>query len=474
MKIHMIALAAAAALVGSAQAAQPTATEAAAAPFQITIHGSSALQNLVEGMVAQNCAVAADLSIWRSKAQAWFGGSADTKDGASANIYSCVMKVGNDFGATYDNQLVTITKREAGGSSAGVFPVGKPSAVAALGTNGLNALKTMNIATCDATANTVTPATGPVYGQCTGEIALTNGPDMGISDEEPAVFNTTINRTSAFGTLTVSDSDFQSPPVAFVQTVMGLAVNDKLYADLQADQGTSGVPSVSSIGFANLWTQSYDTSNAWNVLCKDPLNCSALGLANTHINLAVRAIGSGTRAAAGLYFNNTPSGKSAKQWATGSTTNSFSSAVDSLRSTFNASSSGNVIGALDACGDGTAASPKYCVGILGLEQNLTGKKVKFVNVDNSAPALARFGEYGIVYESTYQVNKLASPAAQALAVAFGGAAAKPVNINQAFGGSGVLALPAACGAFPYSGTEAIVCSRVTRNGSSNNTLAIAK
>ena len=464
MKLHVIALAAVAAFAGSAHAVKPTAAEAAAAPFQLNIHGSSALQKLVEGMVSQNCNVPADLAVWRSAKQTWFGSTtADTADGASANIYSCVMKAGNDFGATYDNQLVTITKREAGGSSQGVFPVGKPASVPA------NNLLSMSIASCDATADT---QAGGTYGLCTGQTTL--APDMGLSDEEPAVFNTSINRASAFGTLTVADTDFDAPPVAFAQAVMGVVVNDKLYADLQADQGTAGVPSVPSVAFANLWASSYNPASAWNVLCKDPTSCTALTLVNTHINLAVRAIGSGTRAAAGLYFNNTPSGKATKQWAIGSSVNAFSAAVDGGRSVFNASSGGNVVGALDTCGDGTAASPRYCIGILGREVDLTGKKVKFVNVDNSAPDGAKFGQYGIVYEATYQINKNASVAAKALAAAFGTAAAKPVNINQAFNGLGVLALPSACGTFPYAGVEASVCSRVTRSGNSNNTLSVVK
>lgn len=464
MKLHVIALAAAAAFAGSAHAVKPTAAQAAAAPFQLNIHGSSALQKLIEGMVSQNCDVPADFAIWRSAKQGWFGSTtADTADGASANIYSCVMKAGNDFGSTYDNQLVTITKREAGGSSQGVFPVGKPASVPAAN------LRSMNIATCDATADT--QASG-AYGLCTGEVTL--APDMGVSDQEPAVYNTAINRATAFNPLTVVDADFETPPVAFAQAVMGVVVNDKLYADLQADQGTSGVPSVSSVGFANLWSSGYTTSIGWSPLCKDPLSCSALTLANTNINLAVRAIGSGTRAAAGLFFNNTPSGKVVKQWATGSATNSFSGAVTGGRSVFNASSGGNVVGALDTCGDASAASPRYCIGIVGREVDLTGKKAKFVNIDNSAPDGAKFGQYGIVYEATYQINKNASVAAKALATAFGSAAAKPVNINQAFNGLGVLALPSACGTFPYTGVEAVVCSRVSRFGNSNNTLAIVK
>ena len=110
MKLHVIALAAAAAFAGSAHAAKPTAAQAAAAPFQLNIHGSSALQKLVEGMISQNCDVPADFAIWRSAKQTWFGStSADTADGASANIYSCVLKAGNDFGnlrqpARHDHQ----------------------------------------------------------------------------------------------------------------------------------------------------------------------------------------------------------------------------------------------------------------------------------------------------------------------------------------------------------------------------------
>jgi len=468
MKLHIIALAAVSAFAGSAYAAKPTAIEAAGATYQLNIHGSSAMQKLVEGMIKQNCLNQSDFAVWRSAKQTWFGSTtADTADGASANIYSCVMAPGNDFGSLYDNQLVTIYKREAGGSSQGVYPVAKRALVAA------NNQKSMLFSACDATADT---QAGGTYGLCTGE--STALPDMGISDQEPAVYSTSINRATAFpSTLIVNETaEFEGgAAVPFALAVMGIVVNDKLYSDLQADQGTTGVPSVSSVGFANLWSSSYNPAFGWSPLCKDPYNCSALTLANTNINLAVRAIGSGTRAAAGLFMNNTPSGKVSKQWATGSTTNTFSAAVTGGRSVFNASSGGNVVGALDTCGDGTAASPRYCIGILGRETDLTGKKVKFVNVDNSAPDNAKIGGYGIAYEATMQISSAALPLAKALGAAFVSAASKPVNINQAFNGLGVLALPGACGpTFPFAGVEAIVCSRVTRSGNSNNTLSITK
>ena len=66
MKFHLIALAAAAAFVGNAEAAKLTAAQAAAATNILYIGGSSALQKLVEGMVAQNCDTNG-MSTWRSK-----------------------------------------------------------------------------------------------------------------------------------------------------------------------------------------------------------------------------------------------------------------------------------------------------------------------------------------------------------------------------------------------------------------------
>jgi hypothetical protein len=472
MKLHIISLAAVAAFAGSAHAAKPTAAQAAAAAFELNIHGSSAFRKLVERLVAKNCDVPADLAIWRSARQPWFGSSTESFDGDSANIYSCVMNYRNDFGSTYDNQLVTINFRVAGDSTQGVFPVGKPASVPAAN------LRSMNIATCDYFADTQDGSDGPdglygPYGLCTGE--KTQAPDMGLSEQEPAVYNSVINRDLAFRGLTVVDADFESPPIPFVQLVTGVVVNDKLYTDLQADQGTTGVPSVSSVGFANLWSIGYNPALGWSPLCKDPYNCSALTLANTNINLAVRAIGSGTRAAAGLFFNNTPFGKVTKQWATGSSLNTFSAAVTGGRSVFNASRDRWVVAALDTCGDATAASPRYCIGILGLDTDLIGTRVKFVNVDNSALAGAKLGQYRIVYEGTYQISRNASAASKELAFRFGAAAGMPWNIYEASNGRGtMLALPGSCHTFPYAEKEAVVCSRVSRGGYSTNNLMIVK
>ena len=466
MKRNLLALAAIVAIAGSAQAAPLDRAGAAAATNKLFISGSSALQKLVEGMVSQNCN-SDGMTIWRSAAgQTWAGGTAaDTTAGASHNIYACTLKVGNDFGAAFDNQTILVVKREAGGSGQGVFPIGK----------GLNQLlMNINNAGCDAA-----PPVAPAFGTCSGPSAsseISVQGDMGISDAEPAVFNATFNKAAAFAAFNVVDADFNAPPTPIGQAVMGLAVNGKLFDDLQADQVATGlipaggVPSITAAGFGSLVTSSYDTSLAWSPL----FSPSFVGLKDSHVNVAFRAVGSGTRASAGLFFNNYPSGIVPKNFAGGSTTNTFSGAVDGLRSVFNASSSGNVIGAIDGCG-----AAKYCVGILGLEQNIAGKDVKFVRVDGNLPANARLGQYGVVYESTYQVNKTGAngAAGRTLADAFGGAMSLPANINSAFAGQGFLALPGKCsGGFTswVAAPESVVCSRVTRNGNSSNTLTVSK
>ncbi len=467
MKRNLLALAAIAAIASGAQAAPLDRTGAAAATNKLFISGSSALQKLVEGMIVQNCDVDG-VSIWRSKSgQTWAGSSTnDSTDGASHNIYACTLKVGNDFGAAYDSQTILVVKREAGGSGQGVFPIGK----------GLNQLL-MNIgnASCDLNANTVVPALPALpYGVCQGPSAsseISVQADMGISDVEPNVFNSGNNKASAFAPFTSNDADFFSTPVPVGQAVMGLIVNGALYSALQADQGTAGVPSISATAFSSLMTGSYPTAEAWTPLFSAG---SAAALKNTHINIAFRAIGSGTRASAGLYFNNTPSGKVNKNFATGVTTNTFNGLVDGGRSVFNASSSGNVIGAVDGCG-----AARYCVGILGLEQNIAGKDAQFVRVDGNLPANAKLGQYGVVYESTTQISKTGvnGAAGQALAGAFTTAVSKPVNINFAFSTGGFLALPGACSGTSFStwvGDEAAVCSRMTRFGNSNNVLTIVK
>ena len=473
MKFHLIALAAAAAFVGNAEAAKLTATQAAAATNILYIGGSSALQKLVEGMVSQNCDIDG-LSTWRSKGPTgtkWFGASAvDGGDGASVNAYACTLKAGNDFGVAYDGQTILVVKREAGGSSQGVFPVGKPGS-----TTGVLA-QSINVALCDATATTVNTGASNEFGYCDAATStITRLPDMGISDVEPAIFNASINKPSAFSSLSVVDTDFEVAPTPFAQAVIGLVVNTTLYNDMQADQGLSGsqVPSFGQVAFANLWSGAYDVTQYWTPLLTTG-SASALPLAKTQINIVGRSIGSGTRAAVGLFFNNSPSNKSGKQWA-GSNSTPTAGTATGLRSVTSASSSGNVIAQVEACG----ATSKYCVGILGYEQ-VPSANVKFVNVEGQSAANARFGQYPVVYEATYQINKTApgGAAAKALATAFGSAMAKPDNIFAAFNGNGVLALPQNCSGLAYtdwtSAAEKAVCSRVTRGGNSTLVLSVTK
>ena len=472
MKFHLIALAAAAAFVGNVEAAKLTAAQAAAATNVLYIGGSSALQKLVEGMVSQNCD-SNGLSTWRSKGPTgtkWFGSTTfDGADGASVNAYACTLKTGSDFPA-YDGQTILVVKREAGGSSQGVFPVGKPAS-----TTGVLA-QSVNVALCDATPDTVLTGTAAEYGYCDAATStITRLPDMGISDVEPAIFNASINKPSAFSALSVVDTDFETAPTPFAQAVIGLVVNTTLYNAMQADQGLSGsqVPSFGQGAFSNVWGSAYDVTQYWTPLLT-PGSLSPLPLANTQVNIVGRSIGSGTRAAVGLFFNNSPSNKSGKQWA-GANTNATAGTATGLRSVTSASSSGNVIAQVEACG----ATSKYCVGILGLEQ-VPSANVKFVNIEGQSPTNARFGQYPVVYEATYQINKTApgGAAAKSLAVAFGTAMAKPDNIFAAFNGNGVLALPANCSGAVYtdwtSAAEKAVCSRVTRFGNSTNVLSIVK
>lgn len=464
MKRTLISAASIMLLAGAAQAAPLTATQAAAAQYKLYIAGSSAVKNLIEGMVSQNCD-SSGMSIWRSKkGQAWAGSSsADSSDGSSHNIYACTLASGNDFGLAAGS-TVLVVKRDAGGSAQGVFPIAKNLAQLM-----------MNIATCDANANTVTPASGPAYGVCTGEVSVKA--DMGISDVEPTIFNASFNKASAFAAYSVANSDFLAAPTVFAQAVMGLVVNGKLYSDLQADQGltaSNGVPSIAAPSFFSMMNSNYDTSQAWNPLFSSPTSAAAT-LINTHVNVAFRGVGSGTRTSAGLYFNNYPTGKVANDFAGQTSPTTFSNAADGGISILNASSSGNVISAVDGCGAAT-----YCMGILGLEQNLSGKDVKFVKVDGNSPANARLGQYGVVYESTYQVAKTGNQngaAGQSFANLFGTAMAQPKNIYAAFNGNGYLALGQNCPAAGFTGwvnpPESVVCSRVTRNGNSFNPLLIS-
>ena len=446
MKFRYLAIAAAcAAIAGQAHAATGvmTAAQANAAQLKLFISGSSALQKVIEGVLTQNCAT--DKVQFKSQ----YGSAAapsDTTNGNSHNIYACTL-TGNDFGTANVGKTIMLVKREAGGSAYGVFPVAANTVV-----------PFMDISTCSDAAAT-----------CTGLVSVK--PDAGVSDLEPAAFNSAVNRPVAFGTQTVVASQFASSG-AVAEQVFGLVVNANLYAALLADQGltTPSVPSVSSAAFTSLYIAGAGQSGlGWAPLLSS-------GNVTSQVNICARALGSGTRASAQLQFLQSPSNIFPLSFANPAVDNSTGAVkgavADSAYFVSEESSSGNVI----ACVQAANATGAYSIGMVSVDRDMsTYAGAYIVKLDNQTAnsSAAKNGQYPWVFEAFYNVNKTAPNLA--IAKAFGTAFALPININaiSAAAKNGVMATPENCQG-DGSAAEVAVCSRVSRNQDSRQPLVFIR
>jgi hypothetical protein len=443
MKFRFVAIAAACAAI-SGQANALTVAQSQAAQLKLFISGSSALQRVIEGILTQNCG-AGTLTQFRGLSTSAAGGTNDTSNGQSNNIYSCTI-TGSDFGAANVGKTIMLVKREAGGSAQGVFPVASNANV-----------NFMDISTCTDGANT-----------CTGLVATK--PDAGVSDLEPTAFNNSVNRPTAFNGQSVTNSQYATgTPRAVAEQVFGLVVNDQLYADLQTDQGlaSTDVPSVSSSAFTSLYSGGYLGSGlGWTPLLTNNTGTRL----QSQINICSRGLGSGTRATAQIHFLQSPNNVVPVAFgvpvventatAIGSTTGAYFISEES--------SSGNVVSCVNKAN--AAAVNGYAIGLVSADRDLTGTGAKFVKLDNQLPSssVAKIGKYQWVFEAFYQVNKLAPNLA--IAQAFGTAFANPANIAAITATgvlNGIMATPENCAA--ASSTSA-VCSRVSRNQDSRTPL----
>ena len=313
MKLHHLAIAAVAAVSGQAYAADLQPNDAA---FKLYVSGSSAIAPVLAGIFTQNCG--ADLVQYKSQAAA-FG---DSADGASHNVYVCTV-TGSDFGAAYVGKVVAVWKRDAAGSAQGIFPVATNTPITFLDTT-----------TCTSRV-------------CTGTISV--APDAGISDLETSQFNTDYNRPAAFTGQTTATSDFGSTqPVAAI--VFGLIVNNRLYTQLQTDQATSGIPTVSSAAFYSLYSAGWNNKGWGPVTRTNPTN---------QVNICSRAVGSGTRATAQIQFTQLPNNIFATEFAAPSSNTPGATRGGNLANAIfisEESSSGNVVSCVESAETGFVCS----------------------------------------------------------------------------------------------------------------------
>jgi hypothetical protein len=399
MKIKLISAAAMVAMCGSAFALNP-ATSTAVGTAQIYSSGATALRNVVGGLFTQNCAPAT-LDVYYSAAGS-AAGAGDTANGDSHRVYTCTLKtvaegLEPEFqGKGLEGKNVAFYKVDRGGSAQGVQPVASPAGVG-------TALATLDLTSCGARAATV-----PNY-TCTGTTQKT--PLLGVSDVEPALF-VGVNVPTGFDAGGLSAAELGALTVTpVVQTVFGVAVNTRLRDALQAAQGLvvgdnsdANRPSIPrSIAGSLFRGEMADPANG--------LGWHALGVANPdkQVNVARRVAGSGTQAAANMYFGGFPCGPNAKSPATNgdfpSATGGNSNAGPFTGTglyVYEGSTTGNVISLLTNAQNDAVNAP-YALGHVSLE-NAETAAFKHVRVDGVLPsrANATAGRYDYVVESTMQ------------------------------------------------------------------------
>ena len=447
MKFKKIALAAAClAVCGSSFALDKAGTQAAQIQFYVS--GSSALQAVFTNAIVNNT-TPSTYNIYKGRNTSGASSATDNADGQSYTIYSGTIST-NAFGPTNNGKTLAVYLRSAGGSGFGVFPVAAGTA----------------IAFGDASTIGATTAT-------TFDGVVNHKPDAGLSDLEPVAFNDPVNHpidptsgADLFPGAKVSTSSFASSSIVAAQT-FGLLVNSKLYADLQADQSTSGVPTVSSSAFATIYAPGY-SSNAPAPSDWTPFFNNGGGHPTNQVNICSRLPGSGTRASAQALFVQLPYSSLSQSFASPGTDNTGDP------STIDQNNAGTyVIGEYDntaaviGCVTTATANNGYAIGIASTDRDLSTSDAKFVLLDNQTPnaSASKFGKYPWFYEAYYQVSKTA--AAGAFATAFGTEFKSPANINllSAASKNGILAAVANCPASPYTSSPAtLICSHVTRNG----------
>ncbi len=468
MKLRLVSLAALA-IAGQAHALNIAQTNAAT---QIYVSGASATKNIISALFTQNC-TAGTLTTYKSKADSTntsftTAGAGDSSDGDSFNTYSCTLPAVNDFGVAAGNYA--FHKRDRDGSGHGVFPVAHNTAI-----------EFMKISAASCTGTDVASGTNV----CTQ--IENKQPHGGVSDVEPALFNPGVNRPAAFAAQAdVADSDYDSVTKVF-EVGHGVAVSQKLYDDLQAEQvalgqiaaGAQPIISLSQVGA--IARSGYDASIAWKGLLPLHDGVARAGInggvafANTNgsvVNVCRREVGSGSQAVFNRFFYEQP--VSSISILPASASDSVAGAYVVTENT----SSGKVRTCL-----ATAGSSQYAIGVLSLDSGTAGATGwKFARINASAPGRTaiKSGAYPYVFVSTVQVNKAATvngasaTAQKALLNGFALAARKPSNLAvlSANAQDAVAAVPDAddCAAIDFVYTDGAnanekFCSRLYRENS---------
>lgn len=342
---------------------------------KLYLSGSPSVSGVIQGVMASNC-VANTLTIY-----------ADASTGGMRHhVYTCTVNTTGKLATSYSlgGKNIAIFKEEFGGSDSGVFPVATRSAIPFLDLN-----------TC---------GSGVL---CSGETSAV--PLLGYSDLEPKVFNWASNIPTGVTPLNYTQSSSLTvQPV--LQQPLAVAVNNLLYTTLQQMQGTSGVPFLthtqinSLVNYGSLST----TYTTWGYVTStaDPLSGS-------QINVCKGTRGSGIQAMANIAFSGActispdiPFSHNDSDAPDISNTTTYALYVSELDS---AQAVGGCLNQVEAAGG-------YGIGYVSLlNPPAASDNWKIIGVDGNPPSITTTGngQYGDVYESTFQYVTTAYTAASA-------------------------------------------------------------
>jgi hypothetical protein len=363
MKLHSIALASAAMIIGTAAQAAPAVAIDDAATVRIFLTGASASRAAVAGVVLNDVCGGSAANLTTTLYNVAENGSGFTFSATNGNYWAITCKL-QAAGAAYIglpvNTAVAFFKSDAGGSAQGVFPV--------FFNSDASFVQPVPLAGC--TQTTV----DRVYTACPATRVAK--PSMGTSDVEPAVF-TGVNVPNdpldpnvpsyPQGGLTPAQINLMTVKPIF-QTVFAVAVNNNLYSAMFAKQGlgskkdAAGVACttastdetcIPSIGYAEARSLLQGTESDWKLL----VSSSDANL-SSQLNICRRVNGSGTQASANAALMQFPCNGSALSPA--DWTYSSSAAPDAMSPFVNKTAGGLTIAQyLDANMGGPAVSGTF-------------------------------------------------------------------------------------------------------------------
>lgn len=514
MKLHSIALAAAAVVACTPAFAVPAVSVDGASTVRVYLSGATALRAVVAGIVLNDICGGSAANATTTLYNVAESAAGFTFNGNFWGITCNVTAAGGALVGLAANTPIAIFKSDAGGSGQGVFPVFfqdiRPF------------VQPVPLAGCT-TVGTV----DRVYSGCPG--TRNQAPNFGISDVEPNLFkgfnvpkdplDADDDIYPADGLSAAQQSLLQITPV--VQTVFGVAVNNRLYDDMFAKQGLAAKFSsagalcttastdencIPSIGYAEARSFFAGTEGNWRLLS------NSAALQSSQVNICRRVDGSGTQAAANVHLLSFPCNGNAV--APADWTFSSSAAPEAMSSSLSTTQGGKSIAnyLIDNMGGGTGTGPMPAdttfvfegpgtgdvVSCLNRAQNAGGYGIGHVSKENAPGSNlwkhvrleganplrdnAKQGRYDYTVESTVQYLKTAYNALTAsqksFITGFTSEIKKPDSLAKLSSANqqGVAALPSSyTGAFGSGNANTVAFgSRVTRAGNSCNPMTAVK